>query len=121
MTFTYSITAADWARIAPELVLTVITLLVMLADLLVSPPGKNVTRTNFIALPLLSLLGIVGAFVATIILFVAGDQQPAFNQMIGSDFGSLYAYIIILSASGLGILLSADYLQRLKLAHQGEY
>ncbi len=124
MTFTYSITAADWARIAPELVLTVITLLVMLADLFVSPPGKNVTPSkaiNFIILPLLSLLGIAGAFVATIILFVAGDQQPAFNQMIGSDFGSLYAYIIILSASGLGILLSADYLKRLKLVHQGEY
>src|SRR2546428_3197305 len=124
MTFTYSVSAADWARIAPELVLTVITLLVMLADLFVSPSDKNVTPSkaiNFIILPLLSLLGIAGAFVATIILFVAGDQQPAFNQMIGSDFGSLYAYIIILSASGLGILLSADYLKRLKLVHQGEY
>ncbi|SRR6266568_2588348 len=124
MTFTYSVSAADWARIAPELVLTVITLLVMLADLFVSPSDKNVTPSkpsNFIILPLLSLLGLAGAFVATIILFVAGDQQPAFNQMIGSDFGSLYAYIIILSASTLGILLSPQYLKRLNLVHQGEY
>src|SRR6266487_4363269 len=41
--------------------------------------------------------------------------------MIGSDFGSLYAYIIILSASTLGILLSPQYLKRLNLVHQGEY
>src|SRR2546428_1670347 len=47
--------------------------------------------------------------------------MPAFNQMIGSDFGSLYAYIIILSASALGIMLSPAYLKRLNLVHQGEY
>src|SRR5205823_13521220 len=39
----------------------------------------------------------------------------------GSDFGSLYAYVIILSASILGILLSPAYLKRLNLVHQGEY
>src|SRR5437763_213517 len=124
MTFTYSVPAADWGRIAPEFILAAMTLLVIITDLLLPQPakgGKDSGPRNFIFLPLLSLLGIAGAFVATIILFVAGDQQPAFNQMIGSDFGSLYAYIIILSASGLGILLSADYLKRLKLVHQGEY
>src|SRR2546429_593976 len=41
--------------------------------------------------------------------------------MIGSDFGSVYAYIIILSASALGIMLSPDYLKRLNLVHQVEY
>src|SRR5438477_9732966 len=124
MTFTYSVTAADWGRIAPELILAAMTLLVMIADLLLPQPakgGKDSGPRNFIFLPLLSLLGLAGAFAATIVLFVAGDQKPAFNQMIGSDFGSLYAYIIILSASGLGILLSPNYLKRLNLVHQGEY
>src|SRR5947209_14509499 len=41
--------------------------------------------------------------------------------MISSDQGPLYAYIIILSASSLGILLSPAYLKRLNLMHQGEY
>src|SRR5256886_15876891 len=41
--------------------------------------------------------------------------------MIGSDEGSLFAYIIILSASFLGILLSPAYLKRLNIVHQGEY
>src|SRR5256886_16683348 len=87
-----------------SLTLAAMTLLVMIADLLLPQPakgGKDSGPRNFILLPLLSLLGLAGAFAATIVLFVAGDQKPAFNQMIGSDFGSLYAYIIILSASAL--------------------
>src|SRR5438270_5422615 len=124
MTFTYSVTAADWGRIAPELVLIVMTLLVMMLELLLPKSGPSVKEsapTSYSALPLFSLLGIVGALVATIVLFVMGDGQRAFNEMIGSDQGSLYAYIIILSASGLGILLSPAYLKRLNLIHQGEY
>src|SRR6266702_3689342 len=124
MTFIYTVTAADWGRIAPELVLTGMALLILMADLLMPQPGKNSQEsrpTNFLILPLLALLGLAGAFAATIVLFLAGDQQSAFNQMIGSDFGSLYAYIIILSASALGIMLSPAYLKRLNLVHQGEY
>ena len=124
MTFTYTVTTADWGRIAPELVLAVMVLVIMIADLLLpqSEKGlKNSGPTNFVVLPVLSLLGLVGAFIATIILFAAGDQLTAFNQMVGSDNGSLYAYIIILSASILGVLLSPAYLKRLNLVHQGEY
>jgi NADH-quinone oxidoreductase subunit N len=76
---------------------------------------------SFLALPFLSLLGLLGAFAATIVLFIVGDYQPAFNSMIGSDEGTLFAYIIILSASFLGILLSPGYLKRLNIIHQGEY
>ena len=130
MTFTFSVTAADWGRIAPELILAIITLLVMIVDLLLpqSTVGaqfiaarKESGPTNFLVLPLLTLLGLIGAMVATIVLFAAGDQQTAFNQMVGSDYGSLYAYMIILSASILGVLLSPAYLKRLNIVHQGEY
>src|SRR5258708_1133507 len=124
MTFTYSVTAADWARITPELILTIMTLIVMLVDLVLPRPaqdGKDSGPTTFVVLPLLSLLGLAGAFAATIVLFASGDHQTAFNHMVGSDTGSLYAYIIILSASALGILLSPAYLKRLNLVHQGEY
>ncbi|MDQ6642983.1 MAG: NADH-quinone oxidoreductase subunit N, partial [Chloroflexota bacterium] len=124
MTFTYTVTAADWGRIAPELVLTIMALAVMIADILLPQQGKSAKEsapTNFIVLPILSLLGLVGALAATIMLFLVGDHLAAFNQMIGSDYGSLYASIIILSASILGILLSPAYLKRLVLVHQGEY
>ncbi len=122
MSFTYTASAADWGRIAPELVLAVVALLVLMVALLLPQPGKNQKgSTNFLVLPLLSLLGLVGAIVATILLFIFGDHLTAFHSMIGSDQGSLYAYIIILSASALGISLSPFYLKRLHIIHQGEY
>src|SRR5216684_5219783 len=122
MSFIYTVSAADWGRIAPELVLAVFALLVLSADLLLPQPDKNQKgSSNYLFLPMLSFLGLVGAILATIILFIVGDHQPAFNSMIGSDQGSLYAYIIILSASSLGILLSPAYLKRLNLSPQGEY
>src|SRR5947209_1251699 len=141
MTFTFTVSAADWGRIAPELILAGMALLLLLADLLLPRPAKGShtggslivspklglpTKSfgitgNYLVLPALSLLGLAGAFAATIVLFLVGDHQSAFNSMVGSDFGSLYAYIIILSASTLGILLSPTYLKRLNLQHQGEY
>ncbi len=122
MSFTYTAFAADWARIAPELALAVVALLVLIVDLLLPQPGKNQKdNTNFLLLPLLCLLGLGGAIISTILLFIFGDHLAAFNSMIGSDQGSLFAYIIILSASALGILLSPAYLKRLNLIHQGEY
>ena len=126
MSFTFISSAADWGRIAPELVLAVFALLTLLADLLFLPQsGKNakmpLVEGNFMLLPVLSLVGLLGALAASIVLFNVGDYQPAFNHMIGSDPGTLYAYFIILTASALGILLSPAYLKRLNLQHQGEY
>src|SRR5690348_11865039 len=122
MSFTYIASAADWARIAPILVLAVVALLVLMVDLLLPQPAKNQkSSTTYLVLPLLSLLGLAGAIIATIILFIFGDHLPAFYMMISSDQGSLYAYIIILSACALGILLSPSYLKRMNLMHKGEY
>lgn len=124
MTFTYTVTAADWGRIAPELILAAMALLVMLVDLSLPQQqrgNKNSGPTSYLILPALSLLGLGAALAATIVLFAVGDHQPAFNAMIGSDYGSLYAYLIILSASFLAILLSPAYLKRLDIVLQGEY
>ncbi len=125
MSFTFTASAADWGRIAPELVLAVFALLILLTDLLLPQPGKSGKTPgdggNFIVLPVLSLVGLLGALAASIILFNFGDYLPAFNHMVGSDPGTLYAFFIILTASALGILLSPAYLKRLNLLHQGEY
>ena len=124
MTFTYTVTAADWGRIAPELALAITALLVMIGDLLLPQTGDTAKErgpANFIVLPILSLLGLLGALAATIVLYAVGDQQNAFNNMIASNDGALYGYIIILSASILGVMFSPAYLKRLKIVHQGEY
>jgi NADH-quinone oxidoreductase subunit N len=124
MSFTYIASAADWGRIAPELVLAGMALLILLVDLVLPQTGENPRErgaANFLVLPLLALLGILGSLAATITLFLEGDGERAFFGLIGSDWGSLYAYLAILSAAGLGILFSPAYLKRLKLVHQGEY
>ncbi|HLG60645.1 MAG TPA: NADH-quinone oxidoreductase subunit N [Ktedonosporobacter sp.] len=124
MTFTFTVSPADWGRIAPVLVLVGMTLIIMLVDLALPHAGeksKHSGPANFVVLPLLSLLAVLGAIAATIVLWLIGDHQRAFNQMVGSDPATLFAYLIILSASGLGILLSPAYLKRLDLVHQGEY
>src|SRR5579862_2548539 len=125
MTFTFMGSAQDWGRIAPVLVLVVVALLVMIVELFLPHGGGERTKhsgpENFVVLPVLSLLGVFGALAATITLFIVGDQQSAFNNMLGSDNGSLYAYLIVLTTVGLGLFFSPAYLKRLQLVHQGEY
>jgi NADH-quinone oxidoreductase subunit N len=122
--FNYIAGAADWERIAPELLLAGVALLILLVDLLLPQTGGRPQErgaANFLILPLLALLGVLGSLAATITLLVIGDGQRAFFGLIGSDRGSLYSFLAILSAAGLGILFSPAYLRRLKLVHQGEY
>jgi NADH-quinone oxidoreductase subunit N len=124
MTFTYKVTPADWLGIAPLVVLVITSLLVLLVDLALPHAGEKSKHTgpaNFTVLPIVSLLGILCAIVTTIILFLINHPQQVFNAMVGADPGTLYAYLIVLSAGGLGVLLSPSYLKRLKLVHQGEY
>jgi NADH-quinone oxidoreductase subunit N len=123
-TFTFSVTSADWLGIAPELVLLVLTLVLMLVELILphdGPRTKHSGPTNYVVLPLLALLGIIGSFAATITLFLIDHPVSLFNHMLGADQVSLYTYLIILTAGGLGVLLSPAYLKRLQLVHQGEY
>lgn len=124
MTFTYMVSATDWGRIAPLLVLVGMALVIMLVDVLLpqsNPRSKNSGPANFVVLPVLAFVGALGALAATIILFIIGDHQPAFNQMISSDTGALYADLILVSALGLAVLFSPAFLKRLQIAQQGEY
>jgi NADH-quinone oxidoreductase subunit N len=124
MTFTYKVTPADWLGIAPLVVLVITSLLILLVDLALPHAGEKSKHTgpaNFTVLPIVSFLGILCAIVTTIVLFLVNHPQQVFNAMVGADTGTLYAYLIILSAGGLGVLLSPSYLKRLKLVQQGEY
>lgn len=114
MPFTYTPSAADWGRIAPELVIVGGSLLLLIADLLL-PAGKK----NWLAL--LTLLALIGGFAATITLFVVGDSQPAFFGMVSNDWLALVGNLIVLSAATLAVLLSPGYLERQGITQIGEY
>src|SRR5215471_11799916 len=104
MTFTYKVTSADWLGIAPLLVLVITSLLILLVDLALPHAGEKSKHTgpaNFTVLPIVSFLGILCAIVTTIVLFLINHPQQVFNAMVGADPGTLYAYLIVLSAGGL--------------------
>ena len=124
MTFTFSVTPADWVGVAPVIVLVLMALVVMLVDLLLPHAGERSKHTgpaNFTVLPVVSLLGMLGAIAATITLLIVGASPQVFNHMVAADAATLYAYLLILIAGALGVLLSPAYLKRLNLVHQGEY
>lgn len=131
MSFTYVASASDWARIAPLLVLAGMGLITLLADLLLPQgakarlaleklPGASIPF-SFLLLPLLGVLGLAGGLTASIVLFIIGDHQTAFNGMLASDQGTMLAYMIIVSAAFLAVLLSPGYIKRQGVIHQGEY
>jgi NADH-quinone oxidoreductase subunit N len=131
MSFTYIASASDWVRIVPLIVLAGMGLLTLLADLLLPQnagarlalekyPGASIPF-SFLLLPILGLLGLAGALAAAIVLFTQNIHATAFYGMLAADQGTMYAYIIILSAAILAVLLSPGYIKRQSLIHQGEY
>ncbi|HEX3270977.1 MAG TPA: NADH-quinone oxidoreductase subunit N [Ktedonobacterales bacterium] len=114
MTYTYVPTSADWLRILPQLIVLGAALLTLIVDLFL-PAGRKAW------LYIVALAGVIGAGVATALMFSMGDGQDAFFGMVRSDWTALLAYLIILLAAALGILFSPDYLTRRPFAHHGEY
>lgn len=112
--FTYIPSGADWVRILPELVMLAATLVVLLADL-----AGPATRKGWLAY--LSLLGVIGAGVATGVLYQSQNYHGAFFDMVTSDRMALLADMIILFAVGLGLLFSPGYIERQGIKQRGEY
>lgn len=114
MEFTFSPTALDWGRFAPELVIGAAALLVLLVDLAL--PAR---RRAWLAL--VAVLGVLGAGVAVGYLLATGNNGDAFFHMVTSDQAALFADAVVLAACGLAVLLSPSYIERQGIAHQGEY
>jgi NADH-quinone oxidoreductase subunit N len=114
MPFTYTPSAADWGRVAPELAIAGGGLLLLVADLLL--PAR---RKGWLAL--LALAVLLGGFAATITLFVVGDSGQAFAGMVTDDWLALVGSLIILSAGFLAVLLSPGYIERQEITQRGEY
>jgi NADH-quinone oxidoreductase subunit N len=114
MIYTYVPAAADWLRILPQLIVLSAALLTLIVDLFL--PARRKAWLNVVA-----LAGVIGAGVATALMFTMGDGQDAFYGLVRSDWTALLAYLIILFAAALGILFSPDYLTRRAFAHHGEY
>src|SRR5579864_2484419 len=104
-----SLTAADYIRILPELVLSAFGVAVMMIDPLL--PAKASRK----ALGLFSLLGTVAAIAAAFcqMAWVARDPSfstPGWAGMVRVDSFSIFFHVLIPAISGVCILASLEYL-----------
>jgi NADH-quinone oxidoreductase subunit N len=102
----------DLYRIAPELVLCLFGMLIMLADPFV-PEGRKRS---------MGWLGFIGTLVALLSLrWAAANQGPAYSGLIRMDAFSLFVHGIVIGVAALAILGSFDYLDQENLQHAEYY
>ena len=106
-----SIPTLDLLVIAPEIVVLVTALLVMVADLVLGKEHKG-------RLAWLSLVGVVAAAGVSYAIWDGSGTQ--LQEMLVADGYALFLNLVILFAAALAILLSVEYAARTGLA-QGEY
>ena len=97
--------------IAPAALLAVTGFVLMLLDLL--PPRQRREHMAFVG-----LAGVAAALVATVLLW--GSEESGFQGMVVLDNFTLFVTLVIGYATGLVLLLSIDYLQRLGM-ETGEF
>ncbi|MGH9713306.1 MAG: NADH-quinone oxidoreductase subunit N [Candidatus Acidiferrales bacterium] len=89
-------------RLAPEIVLCIFGLLIMVADPFVGAARKRS----------LGWLGFIGALAALACVRVAAlDPGPAYSNLIRVDAFSIFVHVIVIGAATLAILGSMQYLE----------
>jgi len=106
------IPAVDYIRILPELVLSLVGIMIMLADP-VLPPEGNKKILGFIA-----LAGLVAGLMATVIQ--AENYGDAFSNMVRVDTFSVFFHFVVLLIALVVVLTSFDYLEVQRI-RSGEY
>jgi NADH-quinone oxidoreductase subunit N len=100
----------NFNAILPEIFLTVVGLAVLLLDFFL--PKKN----KFV----LGIISIGGLFILLPLVLFTSGSKPSFGSMVLSDHFSAFFKIIIILAGILVILISMDYLKKMKI-YSGEY
>lgn len=113
--FTYVPALAEWAAIAPELIIVAAALVVLLADLALPARQRS-------WLAAVGLVGVLAAGAAVVLsLLAGGGTGDAFFHMVTTDGIALLANAVILLACGLTLLLSPAYVARQGVTQLGEY
>jgi NADH-quinone oxidoreductase subunit N len=106
-----SIPTLNFLVVAPEIVVLVTALLVMIVDLFLGQEQKG-------RLAWLSLVGVLAA--AGLSYYIWDGTDPVLQNMLVADGYALFLNLVILTAAALAILFSVEYTVRAGLA-LGEY
>ena len=101
-------TSAEYLRILPEIVLTVVGTLIMFLEAVLSDWQKRVFAP-------LSLAGLTAALVAAIA--ANGNPGPAFHDMLIVDGFATFFRVLVIAVGMLAVFASTEYLKR--EAHPG--
>jgi NADH-quinone oxidoreductase subunit N len=105
--------ALDYHALAPELILTGVVLVVLLADLVLDETQKYV-------LPSLAGLGVLASALPVVTLAVAGDDRSMFGGAYVSDDFALLLKGLFLFSGYVVLLMSNRYIEEGDY-HRGEY
>jgi NADH-quinone oxidoreductase subunit N len=98
-------------RLAPEIVLCVFGILIMIADPFLGAAKQRV-------LGWVAFIGTLTALAS--VHLVAQDPGPAYNELIRADTFSIFVHVVVIGAAALAILGSLDYLDHENI-QRGEY
>ena len=102
---------ANLHRIAPEVVLCLFGMIIMIADPFIKPSGRRA----------LGWTAFVGTLVAMASIHVAAHEKGfAYSRVISTDNFSIFVHVLVIGAAALAILGSIDYLDREDL-QRGEF
>lgn len=111
MTISMAEQIANLQRVAPELVLSLFGIIIMIVDPFIKPSGKRA----------LGWIAFVGTLVALASVDVAVRSQGfAYSRLISTDGFSIFVHVVVIVAAALAILGSIDYLENEGI-QRGEY
>ncbi len=102
---------ANLHRLAPEIVLCLFGIVIMVADPFLRSKQKR-------ALGWLAFIGALGSLAAVRLL--ATDPGPAYSDLIRADAFSVFVHVVVIGSAALVILGSLDYLEEEGI-QRGEY
>ncbi len=105
-------TSAEYVRVLPEIILTLVATLIMFLEAVISDDKRK-----GIFAPL-SILGLAAAMIGAVMAY--GDPGPAFQNMLIVDGFATFFRILVIGVGLLAVLSSSGYLRR-ENSRGGEY
>jgi NADH-quinone oxidoreductase subunit N len=103
MTVSLAEQIANLHRVAPEVVLCLFGMIIMIVDPFLKPSSRRA----------LGWIAFVGTLVALASIHVAASEKGfAYSRLISTDSFSIFVHVIVIGAAALAILGSLDYLDR---------